>query len=193
MNKHLIFTIIAIATLCVACDKNKDNVENETSNPYPYLRISDIEVYYGMNISAAEELIFSKGYQGGYVSGDYYRYYKGNDTIYFDEVENNTINQVYYYSSLQVQPSEARGWLLHPTQTYSGKYTYEFDFVDVEPEVLDLTNWTTYQNVVSQLNSSSGEIWAFWKSKIDNVAFYLWYEYGGTDYGAHMNIYPSID
>jgi len=173
MNKYLIFIIIAIATLCVACDKNKDNVENETSNPYPYLRISDIEVYYGMNISAAEDLILSKGYQGGYVAkDDAYQYYKGNDTIYFGEVKNNTINQVYYCSSLQVQPSEARGWMLHPTQTYSGKYTYKFAEESVG------NNWDSWQSYMSQLNSSEDAM-GEWKSETDNVTFHVRYCYNG--------------
>jgi len=186
MNKHLIFAIIAIATLCVACDKNKDNVENDTSNPYPYLRISDIEVYYGMNISNAEDLIFSKGYQGGYVSKyGAYQYYKGNDTIYFEEDKNNIIDHVYYYSSLQVQPSEARGWLLHPTQTYYGKYTYEFHgfWCDLAKD-LDRTNWLTYQNIVSQLNSSQ-DIGAIWGSETDSVDCLLQYNYNR---GVFMNL-----
>jgi len=183
MNKHLISTIFAIATLCMACDKINGDVENgntTSTNPYPYLRVCDIEIFYGKSISDAENILYGNGYQGGYVSNDKYKYYKGNDTIYLDDFfEDKTIKSVDYYSSLKINPTEAREWLLHSGETYNGSISCKFASAKVG--VGGANDYATYQSLISNLNSSQ-RVDAIWISETNKgVGFVIDYDSSETN------------
>jgi len=189
MNKNLFWLAILVVTFCTACDKNKGDIENgntTSTNPYPYLRVSDLEIFYKKSISDAESILYGKGYQGGYVSKDEYKYYKGNDTICIDDFfEDKTIKSVGYLSSLKVNPTEVREWLLHPGETYNGSISCKFASSWVGKEGID--DYSTYQTFISNLNSSQS-VDAIWISETTKgVGFVMSYDYSRIDFVATIS------
>lgn len=155
--------VVAIALCATACNKNKSDVEDKSQdpNPYPYLRISDVEIYYEKTISEAEDILYKNGYKGGFISdNEGYKYVKGNDTICLGVSDENIVS-IIYTSAIKVNPVEAKGWLLHPTATYQGKYPLKFNFCRKYPNYSIIEDFKTYENNINIL-SSKDEIEAFW-------------------------------
>lgn len=186
MKKYLFYSmVVAIALCATACNKNKSDVEDKSqdSNPYPYLRISDVEIYYEKTISEAEDILYKNGYKGGFISGEY-KYQKETSTIVLD-VTDKIVREIYYTSTLKVLPTEVKEWLLHPTATYQGKYTLLFngglDYNGMDDKNIDLPDFESYKNYINAELNSSSDIRCVWM----NANFTVWgdiaYSYASSD------------
>ena len=141
MKKYFIFVLLVVAGLAiVSCDKGKDqnNAENpqenpqtnpqdsSKTNPYPYLRYTDLEPLLHISLSTAEEQLAKMGYKGGYQSYTYYedgKQYTENRYLYLPEDKKDSVMLfpdsegvvagISYNASRGVIPSEAKAWLIH--------------------------------------------------------------------------------
>ena len=169
MKKYLFYSMmVAIALCATACNKNKSDVEDKTqeSNPYPYLRISDVEIYYEKTISEAEDMLYKKGYKGGFITDKIgYKYCKGNDTIVLECNKEQVVRRVGYTSAFKATLSEIKEWLLHPTATYQG--IYNLSFQRCMSVSLDTFDYSVYKNFIDVELNNDTEVVSVWDNHDD--------------------------
>ena len=124
MKKIFLYGLLfAFVGLLSACKNDKNNPDEQDSNSYPYLRVSDLMPLELLSISQAETKLANMGYTGGwqkYIDEDGYQeegyLYTSKskkDTIVLDTDPEYGVVTVVYKASKGVIPSEARAWLSH--------------------------------------------------------------------------------
>ncbi len=132
MKKNLLFVLFAFTGLLLSsCNNDQNNPEtdknNQTTpqtdtNPYPYLRVSDLMPLELMTIAQAEAKLAEMGYKGGWDAtkkGYIYLSSDKNEKITLGHTSEFGVYQVSYEAEKGVIPSQASPWLKHIAEKVS--------------------------------------------------------------------------
>ena len=114
---------VALFTCCCFMSCNQNNPE-ESKNPYPYLRLSDLAALHRVPLKNAEAKLAEMSYTGGwqkyydvrnqaYEEAYLYTSKEKQDTIILVPSTNGEIKMVNYIATKGILPADAKSWLTH--------------------------------------------------------------------------------